>query len=65
MSNDLKVKVLYVSAELLPLLKTGGLADVAGALPPAIGWAAATGAATEASAIRVNEMAIGPVSPIR
>lgn len=36
MSNDLKVKVLYVSAELFPLLKTGGLADVSAALPPAL-----------------------------
>ena len=36
MSDDLKVKVLYVSAELFPLLKTGGLADVSAALPPAL-----------------------------
>ncbi len=30
------MRVLQVSAELFPLLKTGGLADVAGALPPAL-----------------------------
>jgi len=30
------VQVLQVSAEIYPLLKTGGLADVAGALPPAL-----------------------------
>lgn len=30
------MKVLYVSAELFPLLKTGGLADVSAALPPAL-----------------------------
>ena len=29
------VCVLHVAAEMYPLLKTGGLADVAGALPPA------------------------------
>ena len=29
-------RVLQVSAELFPLLKTGGLADVAGALPAAL-----------------------------
>jgi starch synthase len=29
------VRVLHVATELYPLLKTGGLADVAGALPPA------------------------------
>lgn len=35
------IKVLQVSAELYPLLKTGGLADVAGALPAALGKAGA------------------------
>lgn len=30
------MKVLQVCAEIFPLLKTGGLADVAGALPPAL-----------------------------
>jgi starch synthase len=30
------MNVLFVSAEVTPLLKTGGLADVAGALPPAL-----------------------------
>jgi len=30
------MKVLQVSAEIFPLLKTGGLADVAGALPAAL-----------------------------
>ncbi len=35
------IQVLQVSAELYPLLKTGGLADVAGALPGALGKAGA------------------------
>jgi starch synthase len=35
------MRVLQVSAELLPLLKTGGLADVAGALPAALAAAGA------------------------
>jgi starch synthase len=35
------MRVLQVSAELYPLLKTGGLADVAGALPQALGQAGA------------------------
>jgi len=35
------MKVLQVSAEIFPLLKTGGLADVAGALPQALGNAGA------------------------
>jgi len=30
------VKILAVSSEIYPLIKTGGLADVAGALPPAL-----------------------------
>ena len=30
------MRILQVSAELFPLLKTGGLADVAGALPIAL-----------------------------
>ncbi|MBC7618163.1 MAG: glycogen/starch synthase, partial [Candidatus Saccharibacteria bacterium] len=30
------MKVLFVCAELFPLLKTGGLADVSAALPPAL-----------------------------
>jgi len=30
------MRVLYVCTELFPLLKTGGLADVSGALPPAL-----------------------------
>lgn len=29
-------KVLYLTSELFPLIKTGGLADVAGSLPPAL-----------------------------
>lgn len=33
------MRVLQVSAEIFPLLKTGGLADVAGALPAALGRA--------------------------
>ena len=33
------MKVLQVSAEIFPLLKTGGLADIAGALPAALGAA--------------------------
>ncbi|HMQ93285.1 MAG TPA: glycogen synthase GlgA [Amaricoccus sp.] len=31
------MKVLSVTSEIYPLIKTGGLADVAGALPPALG----------------------------
>ena len=30
------MKVLSVASEVFPLIKTGGLADVAGALPPAL-----------------------------
>ena len=30
------MRVLHVCSELFPLLKTGGLADVTGALPPAL-----------------------------
>lgn len=36
MSNQLFLKVLYLSAECVPFAKTGGLADVAGAVPKAI-----------------------------
>ena len=32
------MRVLQVTAEIYPLLKTGGLADVAGALPQLFGW---------------------------
>ena len=31
-------RVLYVTAELFPLIKTGGLADVSAALPPVLRW---------------------------
>ena len=34
--RDKTMKVLQVSAEIFPLLKTGGLADIAGALPAAM-----------------------------
>lgn len=30
------MKILSVASEIYPLVKTGGLADVAGALPPAL-----------------------------
>ena len=30
------IRALHVASELYPLLKTGGLADVVGALPPAL-----------------------------
>ncbi len=33
---DKKIKIFWLSAELAPLAKTGGLGDVAGALPPAL-----------------------------
>jgi starch synthase len=35
------IRVLAVASEIFPLVKTGGLADVAGALPPALGAAGA------------------------
>lgn len=33
MNNDKKIKVLFAAFEVNPFVKTGGLADVAGALP--------------------------------
>jgi len=36
MNDHASLKVLYLSAEVVPFAKTGGLADVAGALPKAI-----------------------------
>ncbi len=36
MNEQTPLKVLYLSAEIVPFAKTGGLADVAGALPKAI-----------------------------
>jgi starch synthase len=36
MDDPRSLKVLYLSAECVPFAKTGGLADVAGALPKAI-----------------------------
>ena len=36
MSDGHAMRVLYVCTELFPLLKTGGLGDVSGALPPAL-----------------------------
>ena len=32
----MKLKILFVSTEVHPFAKTGGLADVSGALPPAL-----------------------------
>ena len=34
--QEKKLKILYVSAEVSPFAKTGGLADVAGSLPKAL-----------------------------
>src|SRR6185295_6620737 len=34
--NGLRVKVLFISSEVAPFSKTGGLADVSGALPKAL-----------------------------
>lgn len=36
MAQTAKLKVLFASSEITPLIKTGGLADVSGALPPAL-----------------------------
>jgi glycogen synthase len=36
------MKILAVSSEMVPYAKTGGLADVLGALPAALTWAAGT-----------------------
>ncbi len=36
MTNNAPLKILYLSAEVVPFAKTGGLADVAGSLPKAI-----------------------------
>ena len=36
MSENKKLKILFVSAEVTPYAKTGGLADVAGSLPLAL-----------------------------
>jgi starch synthase len=36
MTGGASIKVLHVAAEIFPLIKTGGLADVAGALPQAL-----------------------------
>lgn len=36
MAQTAKLKVLFATSEIAPLVKTGGLADVSGALPPAI-----------------------------
>src|SRR5579862_8434359 len=66
------MRVLYVSTELYPLLKTGGLADVNAALPPALirlgvdvrllvpGFGAFTGALTNAERVAVIDTGIAP-----
>jgi len=35
-NDDRPLKILYLAVEVVPFAKTGGLADVAGALPKAI-----------------------------
>jgi len=40
----MSVRVLSVASEIYPIIKTGGLADVAGALPPALKAEASTSA---------------------
>ena len=40
-ASDAPLKVLHAAAELFPLVKTGGLADVVAALPPALARAGA------------------------
>jgi starch synthase len=36
MSDPSTLKILYLAAEVVPFVRTGGLADVAGSLPPAV-----------------------------
>src|SRR5271166_3446086 len=67
------IRALSVTSEIYPLIKTGGLADVAGALPKALaaedvavrslvpGYPAVTGAVTEAETVhRLDDLFGGP-----
>ena len=61
MAGDHGMRVLQVCAEIFPLLKTGGLADVAGALPQAL---RALGADTRVVLPGFDSILAGLASPL-